>query len=215
MENNRGQSIFLSVVGIATLLVAIVGATFAYFSITVSGNENASSINITTAKLGAVTYSDGAPAIQVTDAYPGYQAKKTFTVSTAGADSSSVISYSINLVTTDNELPSTAQSLSPSQGSFTYTLTPTTHAGGEASAVSATNMPNAVGTETLATGTLTGNMSHTYDFEVTLEETNNPQNDLQGLSYAGIIQIVVTASNGEKRTWDNTYSSWVPWSSQS
>ena len=38
MENNKGQTIFLSVIGIATLLVAIVGATFAWFSTTISGN---------------------------------------------------------------------------------------------------------------------------------------------------------------------------------
>ena len=54
MENNRGQSIFLSVVGIATLLVAIVGATFAYFSLTVQGNNTASTISVTAATLGDV-----------------------------------------------------------------------------------------------------------------------------------------------------------------
>ena len=32
MGENKGQTIFLSVIGIATLLVAIIGATFAYFT---------------------------------------------------------------------------------------------------------------------------------------------------------------------------------------
>ena len=59
MDNNKGQTIFLSVIGIATLLVAIVGATFAWFSISVSGNANASSIIVTTAKLGSVEFTDG------------------------------------------------------------------------------------------------------------------------------------------------------------
>lgn len=40
MENRRGNEIFLGVVGVATLLVAIIGATFAYFSASAqSGNE--------------------------------------------------------------------------------------------------------------------------------------------------------------------------------
>ena len=40
MENRRGSGIFLGVIGVATLLVAIIGATFAYFSATArSGNE--------------------------------------------------------------------------------------------------------------------------------------------------------------------------------
>ena len=41
MENKRGSEIFLGVVGVTTLLVAIIGATFAYFSATAkSGNES-------------------------------------------------------------------------------------------------------------------------------------------------------------------------------
>ena len=41
MENRRGSEIFLGVVGVTTLLVAIIGATFAYFSATAkSGNES-------------------------------------------------------------------------------------------------------------------------------------------------------------------------------
>ena len=34
MENNNGKGIFLGVVSVATLIVAIIGATFAYFSAT-------------------------------------------------------------------------------------------------------------------------------------------------------------------------------------
>ena len=37
MENRRGSGIFLGVVGVATLVVAIIGATFAYFSASVVG----------------------------------------------------------------------------------------------------------------------------------------------------------------------------------
>lgn len=34
-ENNKGSMIILTIIGIATLLVAVIGATFAYFSVTV------------------------------------------------------------------------------------------------------------------------------------------------------------------------------------
>ncbi len=40
MGENKGQTIFLSVIGIAKLLVAIIGATFAYFTTTM-GNKDA------------------------------------------------------------------------------------------------------------------------------------------------------------------------------
>ena len=41
MENKKGSGIFLGVVSVATLVVAIIGATFAYFSASVSSNERA------------------------------------------------------------------------------------------------------------------------------------------------------------------------------
>ncbi len=119
MENNRGQSIFLSVVGIATLLVAIVGATFAYFSISVSGNETASSINITTAKLGNVTFDTSGAGIEVTDIYPGWTTTKTFTIQAASADATAEIDYIVNLVVA---APGANETLL--QGNdFVYTLT--------------------------------------------------------------------------------------------
>lgn len=45
MENNNGRGIFYGVMGVATLVVAIVGATFAYFAASTSGNEGAAAAN--------------------------------------------------------------------------------------------------------------------------------------------------------------------------
>ena len=38
MENKNGQGIFYGVIGVATLIVAIIGATFAYFSASIEAN---------------------------------------------------------------------------------------------------------------------------------------------------------------------------------
>ena len=45
MENNNGRGIFYGVMGVATLVVAIVGATFAYFAASTSGNNGAVAAN--------------------------------------------------------------------------------------------------------------------------------------------------------------------------
>lgn len=45
MENRKGNGIFLGIVSIATLIVAIIGATFAYFSATTESDPNA--VNLT------------------------------------------------------------------------------------------------------------------------------------------------------------------------
>ena len=46
MENNNGRGIFYGVIGVATLVVAIIGATFAYFSAS-AANNNAIAIEST------------------------------------------------------------------------------------------------------------------------------------------------------------------------
>lgn len=60
MGENKGQTIFLSVIGIATLLVAIIGATFAYFTSTAgtgTGNVDLTAKTVAgfTATAGSIT----------------------------------------------------------------------------------------------------------------------------------------------------------------
>ena len=50
-ENRKGPGVFYAVVGVATLVVAIIGATFAYFSATAANNE---AITGNTAEAGGV-----------------------------------------------------------------------------------------------------------------------------------------------------------------
>ena len=44
MKEGNNNTVLLTVIGIATLLVAVVGATFAYFSAQLSGTENQSTM---------------------------------------------------------------------------------------------------------------------------------------------------------------------------
>ena len=56
MENNgKGTNIFLGVIGVATLIVAIIGATFAFFGAEITGGEGNLTTQSTTLALG---YSD-------------------------------------------------------------------------------------------------------------------------------------------------------------
>ena len=51
-NNNKKHTILLTVIGIATLLVAIVGATFAYFTVQISGNSSTNNVDVTTDTYG-------------------------------------------------------------------------------------------------------------------------------------------------------------------
>lgn len=113
MDNNKGQTIFLSVIGIATLLVAIIGATFAYFSITVTGNEQASSIFVTTATLGQINFVDGTQInmekVNLTKGGDDESRTKKFTVqNTAETALTSPVKYGVYLKITTNTISENA-----------------------------------------------------------------------------------------------------------
>lgn len=51
-NNNKGSGIFLGVIGVATLIVAIIGATFAFFGASISSPEGAVTVGSAVLKLG-------------------------------------------------------------------------------------------------------------------------------------------------------------------
>ena len=58
MENNNGRGIFYGVIGVATLVVAIIGATFAYFAASTQGNTGAVATNAASVK-GSLAITEG------------------------------------------------------------------------------------------------------------------------------------------------------------
>lgn len=59
MENKKGSGIFLGVIGVATLIVAIIGATFAFFGANAASNESAITAGGAVLKLGYTYEDDG------------------------------------------------------------------------------------------------------------------------------------------------------------
>ncbi len=99
MGENKGQTIFLSVIGIATLLVAIIGATFAYFTTTMTGD--AADVSASTAKIGAVSFT--AEGVSATKILPGWTSgAKTVSVTLAASDYD--VEYECELNVTSNAI---------------------------------------------------------------------------------------------------------------
>ena len=80
--------IFLSVIAVATLLTAVIGTTFAYFtaSITTSNADNSNTTVKTKVIAGAVM--DMGSKIEATGVYPGYKTVKPITVTGSGVPDS-------------------------------------------------------------------------------------------------------------------------------
>jgi hypothetical protein len=58
-DTNKTNTLLLTVIGVATLLVAVIGATFAYFTATIGGQESSTTITVGAGTL-AINYSGGA-----------------------------------------------------------------------------------------------------------------------------------------------------------
>lgn len=105
MNENGGKNntILLTVIAIATLLVVVTGATFAYFAAVVRGNENASSISITAASEGTKVSFSGGETVNLTNIYPKGTAAgsewitKNVTLSSSATNSTGTSKYTFTM----------------------------------------------------------------------------------------------------------------------
>ena len=58
-NNNKGNMILLTIISVATLLVAVIGATFAYFNISINSKDSDTTIEVTNGTI-SIEYADNA-----------------------------------------------------------------------------------------------------------------------------------------------------------
>ena len=134
--------VFLTVLAVATLLTAVVGTTFAYFTATVNNTTTPSATTITTASNLSVDYSDGAQ-ITGTTIVPGWSSvEKTITVTN---NSSVAVNYQISWTNVANTF---SKGASETTDDLVYSLTK--------------NGANVIGTSGYATSATTGVLSAGY-----------------------------------------------------
>ncbi len=177
-EKNK-QTIFLSAIAIVTLLVAIIGATFAYFSAIVTGNEEASSVEVTTATLG-ISYTNG-NEIKMIKVFPGATSgDKTFTVASEGATVDQV--YTINWEVATFDFTNKEDLVYSLSGTADSTGTPVETKIDEP-------MPTSTGVTAIGDGTLKPDETHTYTLNVKFKETGSNQNSNQSKTFVGKISV--------------------------
>ena len=174
MNNNSSKQILLSVIGVAILVVAVVGVSFAFFTYTRTGEQN----NLITTGSLVFTFADGSNTINLTNHFPistadgialtGKNNICTFSV-TGKTTAGSSIGYEVFAVPgsaeaektrfKDTEVFVNIQSEVPEGMSFT----PATGAA-EGKAIDA--LTGATGKKSLGTGTVTATDSATTNFTV-------------------------------------------------
>lgn len=184
MDDSKSQSIFLSIIGIATLLVAIIGATFAWFSISVTGNDNPSDIVITSGTLGQVSFEDGTN-IEIANLMPGVFTTKTFTVSQTDPSATGKIAYNIVLNVKSNTLTPSANN------QFVHSLKASGNTnGGTLATIKDPIVP--VQSMVIGSGVIEGYEAHTYEYTIGLNNIDANQNEAQGKQFSGYLSVVLS-----------------------
>lgn len=72
MKNDRniGSTIIITVIGIALLLISVIGTTFAYFTVIIRGNPSDTNVRVQSMSLGIINFEHG-NTISYTDVIPG------------------------------------------------------------------------------------------------------------------------------------------------
>lgn len=166
------KDLSLMIITILTIVVLIVGVTFAYFTTGLSQNSAVNG-SVTTAKVGDITFDGGADFNDSTDIEPGWKETKTFTITTPATDVKSTVYIRLDYTNTFQDL--------------TWSLTGT-GANSEIAGV----IPTASTSTTVTLVTLTINPSssaQTFNYSLTVElpdKTTNQDYD-QGKTFTGTL----------------------------
>lgn len=204
MNDNRGQTIFLSVIGIATLLVAIIGATFAYFTTTMSGT--AQDVKATTGTLGKVEFT--AEAINLDKILPGKKSDdKTLTVSLGASDFD--VKYACYMNVTGNEVTDMYLELTDGDTNPAGTDIVEASKNKQISKVAYVEYNTPGDTESgiktpagtaekieIAKGTLTANSTKSLKYAIHFKETGVEQNEQQGSRFDASVYCELESASG-------------------
>ena len=162
---------------IALLLLLTTGLSYAWFSASISGNENAKNVVVEAGTL-KLTYTDG-PAINAQYIKPGWSTTKEVSVKNNGTldTNYNIIWQSLTNEITNNEIviSATCQRLNAS-GTVEGTCEPISQA-----AISDMTIAKKISIES--------GITHKYTFTILFKDTNANQNYNQGKKFSGVLGI--------------------------
>lgn len=209
-NSKKNNTVLLSVIGVATLLVALVGATFAYFSATVTNNSQ-QSVSIATASVANLEYKQ-TKAITLVNAKPGDKTDGTtgkepggFTITNPDGNTMTLY-YDLDLIVDTNTFTAAT---SPAQLYLTITGATSDTTNGTAPTITTFNGDGTDvtdGTEAFKTGTTTKFVTQqaivpgetqTYTSNLDFKELGKPQDENQSKSFVAHIDVTNIKSNNK------------------
>ena len=193
MINKDKMTLFVT--GMFLLLIMTTGLSYAYFSASVKGNENAKNVVVEAGTLSLV-YTDG-PEIKAQNIKPGWSTTKEVSVKNTGTldINYNIIWQSLTNEITNNEMviSATCQRLNAS-GTVEGTCESISQA-----AISDMTIAKRVSIES--------GITHKYTFTILFKETNADQNTNQGKKFNGVLGIEeYIPTQFEKDNWSTIVS---------
>ena len=175
---------------IALLLLLTTGLSYAYFSASISGNENAKNVVVEAGTLSLV-YTDG-PEIKAQNIKPGWSTTKEVSVKNTGTLEAN---YNIIWQTLTNEITNNEMVISATCERL--------NASGTVEGTCESISQAAISDMTIAKKiSIESGITHKYTFTILFKETNADQNINQGKKFNGVLGIEeYTPTQFEKDDW--------------
>ena len=165
--------------------ILVTGLTYAFFSQTITGNDVAETINVTTTEL-KLNFTDG-KYIELKEAMPGDFVTKTFSVENTGTE---IGYYKINWQEFNNKI---------NDDELQVEFTCKSYKGSTESGTCSNLTREAAYNRDLKSNIeIASGIRHEYTLKLTFMDTNQNQNENQGKSFSGVLRV-----EGDEAGWEN------------
>lgn len=178
-ESKQKKHIFIMILGVLTLLLALIGASFAYFTATINKPRGNQSLVLGTTTLEGVTFKS-TNNLTLLEAYPGNSVETEYTVTNPNAGAK--VRYTLKVVADINEFTP--------EGGLKQVLIKTT--GGdilEERVIDFTDGENVKEGILVSNKELSSKESDTYKIKLEFAETNQNQDANRGKSFVAHIEV--------------------------
>ena len=167
------------------MFILVTGLTYAFFSQTITGNDIAETINVTTTEL-KLNFTDG-KYIELKEAIPGDFVTKTFSVENTGTETGY---YKINWQEFNNKIDNDELQVEFTCKSYKGST--------ESGTCSNLTREAAYDRDLKSNIEIASGIRHEYTLKITFMDTNQNQNDNQGKSFSGVLRV-----EGDDAGWEN------------
>ena len=183
----RNTRIFVSITGIIIVTLMLLGLTYGYFITQISGNTNEKSVEVATGT-SKVLYTDLSENNTSETITPGYKTIKTFTIKNIGDTSAKYSIYLVDVVNTFNRTQDLTYSLYKIKGEVSEEVTVNTDFTGWENIANNT-YPKSSAVIKANEVIENPNDLYTYVLLINYAYSNEDQNEDQGKTFAGSINI--------------------------